>query len=447
MSRKKPLTEKELIAAFEEDFDEDVPLDMSDEDSDDSLQDPHYNPDKSTDNDEDNATGEETLLPVSVSSTMQKLRQVVAQNASAGGKPPASPVDFENIVWTDPTGRQQHFPFIGKSGQKICIDETLVPFRGRLSFRQYIPSKRHRYGIKLYKLCTDKGYTWNMSIYVGKDNTEDRTQSASQNVTMKLIEELLNEGRTLFVDNFYTSMPLAYQLLAQKTHLIGTLRANRKYISPAVKDAKLAKNQIIAKETPDGVTILKWRDQRDVRMLTTCHSGSETVVTRNKHGKEKIKPKCIVDYDHGKFLVDVSDQLASYNTALRRCSKWYRKLLIEVLWGTALVNASYLYNENSVNKENMNITLFRQSVVSSLLETSTKSASSSSRRNSRGNAVRHLVTHEAKKRARCVSCYSMYGKNGKIVDGKKKMASQDITVCDECEGNPHFCKDCFNNNH
>ncbi|XP_066259128.1 odorant receptor 82a-like [Euwallacea similis] len=57
------------------------------------------------------------------------------------------------------------------------------------------------------------------------------------------------------------------------------------------------------------------------------------------------------------------------------------------------------------------------------------------------------VTHEAKKRARCVSCYSMYGKNGKIVDGKKKMASQVITVFDECEGNPHFCKDCFDNNH
>lgn len=162
-----------------------------------------------------------------------------------------------------------------------------------------------------------------MSIYIGKDTTRgDTTQSASQNITLKLIEELLNEGRTLFVDNLYTSVPLAYQLLSQKTHLVGTLRANRKYFRQEVKDAKLAKGQIITKESLDGVTILKWRDQRDVRMLSSCHLGSGTVVTKNKRGVEKIKPKCIVDYDGGKSPVDVSDQLVSYNTGLRRCNKW-----------------------------------------------------------------------------------------------------------------------------
>lgn len=34
-------------------------------------------------------------------------------------------------------------------GEKICIDESVVPFGGRLVFRQYIPGKRHRYGVKL----------------------------------------------------------------------------------------------------------------------------------------------------------------------------------------------------------------------------------------------------------------------------------------------------------
>lgn len=34
-------------------------------------------------------------------------------------------------------------------GSQVCIDETMMSWRGRLSFRQYIPSKRHKYGIKL----------------------------------------------------------------------------------------------------------------------------------------------------------------------------------------------------------------------------------------------------------------------------------------------------------
>lgn len=45
--------------------------------------------------------------------------------------------------------------------------------------------------------------------------------------------------------------------------------------------------------------------------------------------------------------------------------------MIEIIWGTALVNAHFLYNLNSVNPNSVNITTFRQSVVSSLLEVPT----------------------------------------------------------------------------
>lgn len=34
----------------------------------------------------------------------------------------------------------------------VVIDETNVPWRGRLLFRQYIPMKRHKYGVKIFKL-------------------------------------------------------------------------------------------------------------------------------------------------------------------------------------------------------------------------------------------------------------------------------------------------------
>ena len=44
----------------------------------------------------------------------------------------------------------------------------MIPWRGRLSFCQYIPGKVHKYGVKLYKLCTVKGYTWNLKVYCGK---------------------------------------------------------------------------------------------------------------------------------------------------------------------------------------------------------------------------------------------------------------------------------------
>nr|XP_023028740.1 piggyBac transposable element-derived protein 4-like [Leptinotarsa decemlineata] len=41
--------------------------------------------------------------------------------------------------------------------EDIVIDETLIPWRGRLIFRQDIPNKAHKYGIKLFKLCSTDG--------------------------------------------------------------------------------------------------------------------------------------------------------------------------------------------------------------------------------------------------------------------------------------------------
>ena len=49
---------------------------------------------------------------------------------------------------------EQNFKELFCPGEDIVIDETLIPWRGRLIFRQYIPNKAHRYGIKLFKLCS-----------------------------------------------------------------------------------------------------------------------------------------------------------------------------------------------------------------------------------------------------------------------------------------------------
>lgn len=52
----------------------------------------------------------------------------------------------------------------------ITIDESLLLYlKGRLSWMQYIPLKKARFGIKSYFLCEAKsGYVWNCLIYSGK---------------------------------------------------------------------------------------------------------------------------------------------------------------------------------------------------------------------------------------------------------------------------------------
>ena len=82
----------------------------------------------------------------------------------------------------------------------------------------------------------------------------------------------MDVGHELFLDNFYTSVPLAKALLKRKTMLCGTLHRNRKHIPDSVESAKLKKGEIVRRRNGQ-IVVLKWHDKRDVLMLTTFHDG------------------------------------------------------------------------------------------------------------------------------------------------------------------------------
>ena len=53
--------------------------------------------------------------------------------------------------------------------EHLAVDEVIVKFQGRVIFRQYIPKKMKRFGIKIYKLRDESGYTYDMKVYLGRD--------------------------------------------------------------------------------------------------------------------------------------------------------------------------------------------------------------------------------------------------------------------------------------
>lgn len=310
----------------------------------------------------------------------------------------------------------------------ICIDESLVPFRGRLLFKQYIKNKRHKFGIKLYKLCCKGGYTYNLKIYCGND--KDPTVSASTKIVMELMQPLLHQGRILYTDNFYTSINLARELLKQKTHLVGTLRKNRKLNPIEVSTKKLKKGEIIARES-NGVVVLKWQDKRDVLCLSTFHTA---VTTKVKRRTEEIeKPTLICDYNNSKSFIDLSDQLKAYSSPLRKGIKWYRKLAFELLLGTSLVNAFILYKK--ITKDTISITSFKEQIVEGLLV-----GDASEQIETRTENLHVLEEVLSKERRRCVRCYE----NIKKEKDRKSAQLQTQKSKFRCQGcGKFYCLSCF----
>nr|XP_047143043.1 piggyBac transposable element-derived protein 4-like [Hydra vulgaris] len=295
-------------------------------------------------------------------------------------------------------------------GRDICIDESMIPFRGRLRFRMYIPSKRHKYGIKIFKLCSNNGYTYNLSIYAGKED-QPRYGSVAERVVLKLMENLLGHGRILYTDNWYTSMNLAKSLLENKTNLVGTARKNRIGFPKHVTSLKLKKGDYVAEQNGDGIMILKWKDKREVIMLSSIHDGSIT---------ERGKPAVIVDYNKGKSFNDLSDQLGSYCPYVRKTMKWYLRIFFHIITQVSIVNALHLYKLHS--GKNIKIVQFKRDIVSSILQLEKPTSSG------RKHQLEKEPGEGTIRKRRCTECYNKLSKEFGATIARNR-ASQIKTRC------------------
>jgi len=356
---------------------------------------------------------------------------------------------------------ERNFTTCRKPGETVAIDETMVPWRGRLVFRQYNPGKSHKYGVKIYKLCDPKGYTYTSCVYSGKDGHQVRgrptaTTTHSSQIVLDLAERYLKSGRTVTTDNYYTSVALANILLENQTHLVGTLRRNRAGNPRSVTEERLKKGDIVGRENEDGIVVAKWKSRRDVLMLSTKHDiGIVDTGRKNRLNEEVMKPEIICCYNQGKQGIDVSDQMASYFTPLRKTIRWYHKVGFEYLLNTAVINALIIYEEIR-DEGHVQVAKFRHDLIYALAAMTPFNPRISIQRRrpapapaaAATAASHHLEKYTERnsqnrlKRSRCTQCYYDIQKSEDRATAAKK-AKKVSTYCRDCEGHPAFCIGCF----
>ncbi|KAJ6634963.1 hypothetical protein Bhyg_13545, partial [Pseudolycoriella hygida] len=79
----------------------------------------------------------------------------------------------------------------------------------------------------------------------GHDSISDDPVGTTQKIVETLMAPYFDRGHHLFMDNFYNSVTLSEYLLSKKTHVTGTLRANRRHNPREVIEAKLRKGEHI----------------------------------------------------------------------------------------------------------------------------------------------------------------------------------------------------------
>lgn len=259
-------------------------------------------------------------------------------------------------------------------GENVSIDESLMKFKGRLGCVVFVRIKRARYGIKFYKLCeSDSGYCLNFKIYTGHDKiSNDIDVNVSESVVRDLSKLIINQGYTMYLDNWYSSPSVFEYLLQNNTNAIGTVRSNRKNMPKDLASLKLKKGEIAARSSR-GVLALKWSDRKDVYLLSTKHKNAEMTDSGKKAfqkgGKSAenntIKPKCVLEYNHGMGGVDHQDQVLACFPVMRKFVKGYRKIFF-YMFDMGLYNSYVLYSKMQAKKNHY--VNFRLDVAEQLLE-------------------------------------------------------------------------------
>ena len=68
---------------------------------------------------------------------------------------------------------QEKFETSNYPGKEILIDKSMIPFKGRLKFKQRMPWKPVKVGIKMLVLSkSQSGYCHKFQVYLGKEDNE-----------------------------------------------------------------------------------------------------------------------------------------------------------------------------------------------------------------------------------------------------------------------------------
>lgn len=200
----------------------------------------------------------------------------------------------------------------------LTVDEQLVSFRGRCSFRVYMKSKPVRYGIKIWALSdSENAYSLNLQVYLGKTgNTAEKNQG--QRVVMDLVE-CLGTGYGITTDNFFTSMPLADSLIQKQLSLCGTLRQNK---------ACIPHELLPSKERPPYSSIFAFSKMHTLVSYAPAKNKAVVLLSTEHHDNSisgeqtNYKPDMVLHYNKTKGAVDTTDKMAKQYSARRSSNRW-----------------------------------------------------------------------------------------------------------------------------
>ena len=217
----------------------------------------------------------------------------------------------------------------------VSIDESMVPYFGRHSSKQFIRGKPIRWGYKNWVAADPSGYAYLISIYQGKETSPStdayKDFGVGGSVVMRFLDELETKYPVnkffIYVDNYFTSFRLIEAVDDRGHFLTGTVRSNRvenckfQSVKSFSKTARGTEEHFM--DGDDKFIVVRWNDNGVVTMASNAHGVNPmqraTRFSARERKKIKIPMPTVVNM-YNKYMggVDRMDQnVACYRIGIR----------------------------------------------------------------------------------------------------------------------------------
>jgi len=235
-----------------------------------------------------------------------------------------------------------------KPNKHMAIDEAMIKWTGRLSYKQYLPAKPIKRGIKVWMRCdADNAFLTDFNIYLGR-GTHNAEHGLGYDVVHNLSRDLQGKNFHVFYDNYFTGVKLAEDMLVQKIYTCGTIRINRSGFPVELKGLKMRRGESKVLQKGNLVAAV-WQDKKPVAFLSTLSDPRLQVNANRRVGRNNIQfnqPHAAYIYNQNMNGVDRHDQLRSCY-ALGRDGKKSWKYIFWFIMNCAIVNAHIIFSLSS----------------------------------------------------------------------------------------------------
>ncbi|CAK1591763.1 unnamed protein product [Parnassius mnemosyne] len=301
----------------------------------------------------------------------EKVRSILHFNDNNLHKPVGSP-DHDKLHKLRPIIDHLTMKFSSvPMEQRLSVDEQMCATKISHFLKQYLPNKPHKWGFKLFALCSLAGYCYDFIIYSGTDKEPMRSNEPDIGVTGNTVIKLTRRvprmmNHVIYFDNYYTSLPLMYYMAKEGIWCLGTVQLNRLGKSCKLPKKKEVMNSNVPRgsyventTSLDGVdfSAISWKDNKQVTLLST-YIGAEPVETIERYDKNQKKkvpipcPKIIKEYNAHMGGVDLMDSFLGRYHIKVKSRKWYMRIFYHLL-DLSVINSWILYKKVSA-KKNLN---------------------------------------------------------------------------------------------